>query len=234
MAASTLPLSNKFSSTGVSLKFAGNTVICHLPANCDLQRRLDALLQEFRDQGPSAHFIVLPSESRHVTIMGGVTDAVRDVGRWPQGKEQQSLAECTADFRTRLSNLPLRLGQEDLRPPYSMRVKGFRWFGAALGLVVSGSTREEEMRMRRLKDVLAYRLGVRNPGHDEYSWHISLAYQFRDVDAVTMDCLQEFLDAHVEQVGLEFELHQLEFCSFEDVTKFQHECYVGNNTNHDN
>lgn len=219
--------SNKFFPTGAAQPFPGNTILCHLPIDCPLRPRLDTLIVALNVHPLSSYFIQLSPVSWHMTVVGGVCDAVRDFERWPPGKNSQSLQECTDEFAMLFQDRNVvDLEEEGLASPYKLQVQGFQWFGAAMTIIVAGATRDEEMRLRRLKDRLAKVMGFRHPGHETYSWHISVAYLSRSLNKEQMEQLDMFLAANLEQLQVEFELGTPEFCSFQDVTSFQHLFYI--------
>lgn len=212
---------NKFSTNGVPVPFPGNTMLCNLPHSCPLLPGLNGLVNALRVHPLSNRLFILSNSSWHVTIVGGVCDAVRDPGRWPPGKNPQSLDECTAEFATRFRAADFDLGEEGLGPPYKIRTTGFKLFGTAAAVTVAGVTIDEEMRLRRLKDRLADIMGFRQPGHQSYSWHISIAYLFGSWKQHEVDKFEQFLAPHLDLLHLEFELGAVEFCTFQDVSAFQ-------------
>ncbi|RFU25263.1 hypothetical protein B7463_g11070, partial [Scytalidium lignicola] len=219
-------VSNKFSATGVPQPFAGNTIICHLPHSCPLRPGLNTLVAAFNVYPLAHRLFILSSSSWHVTVVGGVCDAVRDPGRWPPEKTSQSLEDCTAEFAARFREPEFDLGAEGLGPPYKIQVTGFKLFGTAIAVTVAGVTADEEMRLRKLKDRLAEIMGVRHPGHQSNSWHISVAYLLNDWAKDEVDRLEEFLAPYLKQLDIRFELGAPEFCTFQDVSAFQRLFYL--------
>jgi hypothetical protein len=72
----------KFNPDGSPRPFAGNTVICHLPQQARFRDVVVALGNALRSSSFGTKLAVLPSDSYHVTILGGPNDQDRcQVGR---------------------------------------------------------------------------------------------------------------------------------------------------------
>ncbi|KAF5973126.1 RNA ligase/cyclic nucleotide phosphodiesterase [Fusarium bulbicola] len=144
----------KFSPDGSALRYAGNTTVCHIPAESPLLvGPWDVYNTITSHPTLSKSFHLLPPDSWYMTVFDGVREE-----------------ECEPG---------LVLEEEGLAPPYRMRAIGFQIgrFGMALDIV--GATNEEERRMRRLRDRLADSFGFRAPNHLTYRFHVSIAYLIR-------------------------------------------------------
>lgn len=163
-----------------------------------------------------------------MTVLDGVREEECEPGMWPEGLEKQPLEVANAEFSRNLGKLGLDLKKEGLAPPYRMRVRGFGDQAVGLGLEVEGATPEEEQRMRRLRDRLADACGFRAPNHEVYEFHVTVLYWLKHVlDSEYTPALEETLSKLLPDVGIEFELGAVEFCTFQDMCAYPRVFYLG-------
>lgn len=85
------------------------------------------------------------------------------------------MEDCNAVFTSKLADFDLA----EARPPYRFRVARFLDLEAGIAVRLVPVDHDEERRMRRLRDRLAGRLGVRRPEHEGYEFHLGLGYLLR-------------------------------------------------------
>lgn len=159
-----------------------------------------------------------------MTIFEGVCDQVRDAEHWPRDLAQNApLDEVTEDFSRRLSDFSL----EDDGPPYLMMINGLDPLEVGIGIHLEARTQDEERRLRRLRDLLAERLKLKMPNHDNYGLHISIAYLLRRLTEEQERELKGLVTRVLAWGPKEFELGAPEFCTFADMCKFDRKFYVG-------
>jgi hypothetical protein len=218
----------KFSPEGVVQTYAGNTTLCHIPADSPLQAGLRALYAALNSHPILSKKIhLLPPASWHMTVLDGVREEECEPGMWPVGMEKRPLLESTSDFAQRLRQLGPELRKEGLAPPYHMRVRGFDPAVVGIGLEIEGATPGEEKRMRRLRDRIADTLGFRAPNHERYGFHVSMAYLLRHIDGADREELNKVFTQHLPAVQQEFDLRAVEFCTFENMYIFPRLFYLG-------
>ena len=218
----------KFSPEGVVQRYAGNTTVCHVPADSPLMPGLRALYATLRSHPIiSKRIHLLPQSSWHMTILDGVREKECEPGMWPPGKEKEPLEECTKDFSQKLRRLGLELEDQGLASPYHVRVMGFDPAVVGIGLEIEGATPEEEKRLRRLRDRLADTFGFRAPNHEYYRFHISLAYLMRHIDGDERLELNELFANCLPSLQVDFELGPIEFCPFENMYGYPRLFYLG-------
>lgn len=219
---------SKFSSDGVLQRFPGNTIICHLPAESLLQPGLNSVYASLSSHPVLSKLIhLLPKDSWHMTVLGGIHGDKVTPGKRPPGFQGRSLEEVTEDFSQKLRQLGLELEKEGLAPPYKMKIRGFNGAKFFIGLQVEGATAEEEKRIQLLRDRLADALGLRLPNHDTYGFHITIAYLMRYIEGKNRKMLNALFEKHLPEVQLEFELGALEFCTYENMYAFARLFYLG-------
>lgn len=166
---------------------------------------------------------LMPPESWHMTVLDGLNEESRtsrdSAWRWPAGKEQQPLDECNEEFLQRLTYLAPRLTLEGLAPPYRLQIAGIEVQSGGMHLKVEAEDDDEERRLRQLRDVLADALGFRHPTHESYQWHIGFCYLTKYLDDDETEVRRVVADVE-SAVRMKFHLDTLEFCSFENLHRF--------------
>lgn len=216
----------RFDKAGVAQPFPGNTVLLRVVAGSRLHQNLQSLVTLLTSALPEDNIAWLPAASWHITLVGGVCEFLRDETRWPPGQSTQSLKECTSNFAELLACKGVELERRGLVPPYAMRAQGLQFFGKAIGVTFTGSTDEEELRLKSLKDRIADSLGFRHPNHAEYAWHVSLAYLLEDSCANKEDILSALRPAIAASEEI-YDFGPAEFCTFKDMVSYETVCTIG-------
>ncbi|KAF5535193.1 RNA ligase cyclic nucleotide phosphodiesterase [Fusarium mexicanum] len=218
----------KFSPDGSALRYAGNTTVCHIPAESPLLVGLWDVYNTIASHPTlSKSFRLLPPDSWHMTVFDGVREEECEPGMWPEGLEKLPLDECTMNFSKTVKSLGLVLEEEGLAPPYRMRAIGFQIGQFGIGLDIVGATDEEEKRMRRLRDRLADSFGFRAPNHLTYRFHVSIAYLIRWMGDKEKREFDEAIARLLPKIRMEFELGAVEFCIFDTMLAYPRMFYLG-------
>ena len=159
-----------------------------------------------------------------MTVFEGVCDTVRNVpGHWPRDLPTDTpLDQCTAHLAKKLEGFELG----EAAPPYRLTVDGFSSFHVGILVKLRLRTAEEETRLRRLRDRLAEKTGLRMANHDCYELHLSLAYFLRHLDGAQRETLARLLEDHLAEMPREFEFGLPEFCTFENMFRFDRLFYL--------
>ncbi|KAG9606217.1 hypothetical protein KCU77_g336, partial [Aureobasidium melanogenum] len=217
----------KFHTDGTVQRYAGNTIICHLPAHSCLHPALKNIHDAYKSHETLSKYVrLMPPSSWHVTIFDGVREVECEPGMWPEGLKKDPLPQATATFSKILRESGQELKAEGLAPPYKFRVCGFDPSQVGMGLAVEGATSSEEQRLRRLRDWLADQLGFRAPNHLRYGFHMTIAYLLLPIsgeDKVALEKLQEEL---LLQMPRDFNLGPLELCTFENMEAYHRLFYL--------
>lgn len=213
----------KFNIDGSQRPFAGNTVVCHLPQQSRIRDAVTALGNDIRTSSFAKKLAILPSDSYHVTILGGVTDVDRSEKEWPRDiSVQASISDCNRAVEQRFGHfktaeeLPLRfrLDKEKTLAPQ-----------LASGLQLAPADQKEKSKLTRLRnsladDVFTYRAS----NHETFGFHISLAYQMRGFTSEEKRLYDDILQRYLPMIESEapvIELGLPEFCTFEDMYRFE-------------
>ncbi len=201
----------KFAPDGAVLPFPGNTVICHIDPKSDAHAALCEMQEEIRQSAFAALFTFLPPSSLHMTVFQGIGP---DEGNWPADLPKGASRDAvTAFFKDCL------MGQ-DLPERRSVTAKGLF---AGHSVTLEGVDPTEEARLRATRLALRELTGLRHDHFDTYTFHSTLAYPLRWVDAVEAAELVAFSDAvfapHAARLA-RIDLGPLELCNFEDMHHF--------------
>jgi hypothetical protein len=212
----------KFNTDGTRKPFAGNTVICHLPVQCEMR---DAMvrLHEKLAQAPFRHKLGLTStDSYHMTVFPGANDQDRTVSGWPSYVPlDATMEECNREVETRMEAAHLRC-----KLPLRVRVDvpaTLNYFTACT-LRMTPANREENAKLRNLRDQLASVYGFRTKDHDQYTFHITMSYQTSRFTEQEQTEYRRILRAHLRQIVAAapvLELGQPEYCVFPDMFRFE-------------
>jgi hypothetical protein len=209
----------KFEADGSARRFPGNTIIRHVDPGSALMAALTMAHEEFRRVDDGRRLALLPPSSYHMTIFEGVCDQVRTAARWPVDTPADlALDELTARFRATLAELrhgcalPFRLRAV---PPIA------KW--GPLVLALEPADDAENRKLRGLRNRLADALRLRTPDHEDYAFHITLAYAVdwpdEALDAALREAYARLADQANQDGGVSFGAP--EFCVFDDMTEFR-------------
>ena len=220
----------KFNADGSVRRFAGNTVIYHLPqqgADADAFEALLALYRRFAVT-PFMHAIApLPPSSWHMTVYGGANDSTRARGDWPTYVPLDApMAECNARVSERLRALRL-----DLTLPLRMRIDPAQVpvNGEPLMIRLLPLDRAEAARLGHIRAALGEAYALRQTKPEPYHFHITLGYFFQRLSPAQEHSMQATFAGWVRQVGTkvpEIRLGAPEFCTFEDMFAFKRQFYI--------
>jgi len=204
------------------MRFPGNTIICHLPIDSPLRPGL-LNLHKTLEEGENRHlYTLLPPESWHMTVFEGVVDAKREIGFWPDDLPLNiPLDQCTSHFAQKLDRFDLHhIG--DLE----MKVSGWQPLVDGIGLTLTSKQVSQEAELRTLRDRLSDALQLRNPQHDHYVFHLSIAYLLKKLTPAQSEALAAVLQHALANLPSGFALGVPEFCDFDDMFEFRRKFYL--------
>jgi hypothetical protein len=216
----------KFDADGGVLRYPGNTIICHVPLFSPLSDALVAVRDQLKASEFGSYLAFLPPESYHMTVFEGATHAQRKAGFWPADLAPDApLGACTHHFEQALMNfdpaceMPLRMKVAD--GPAQPDI------GSMKLIPVDDA---ENRKLRGLRDRLSSCLSIRRPDHDQYVFHITLAYHVKPMTHAQAHACQQFQAesfAWLAQAASTIELGAPEFCVFNDMYAFDNQFYLG-------
>lgn len=226
----TSEVGRKFRADGRVRTFRGNTIVCHLPQQGDGSACFNALLDIYRDLPVAAfasHMTALPPSSYHMTVFDGSNETARIAGVWPPGLSLDSPIEaCNQAFVRRLEGFRL-----DYPLPIRMRVdlENLEFAGNALAIPLTPIDEDENRRLRGLRDQLSAVTGIRSPRHDQYRFHITLAYILWELSPLQVEAVRRSMRDWGHAVAAAspvIELPMPEICTFKDMFAFNRVRYL--------
>jgi hypothetical protein len=214
----------KFRPDGTVKPFAGNTVICHVPQQCQFRDGTVAL-HDMLARSTFAHKLgILPPESYHMTIYPGANDQDRQLSSWPGGVPlDATIEQCSASIKARMETarfagpFPLRVRVD---VPRTLN------YGRASTLRMTGADAASERALRTLRDQIAAVYKFRAPEHENYGFHITVAYTMANLSKAEMAEYRTLLQKAVDQIVAAtpvLELGLPEYCTFKDMYRFNPE-----------
>ena len=163
-------IGKKFAKDGQSLPYPGNTVISDVCPGNPAYDVMSACRSMLLDSPLAPRCIPLPESSYHTTVIRGVNHLVRTADFWPAQLPQDTPFEQMDDwFETAVLSVP--------NPgPFAMRFSRARINEEDFRIQLQPADAKSEAALRRYRDEIAKALGLRLPGHDAYTFHITLAY----------------------------------------------------------
>ncbi len=213
----------KFGPDGSRRPFAGNTIICHLPQQSQVRDIVTALGDALRSSSFAAKLAILPSDSYHATILGGVNDVDRNQSEWPKDVPiEASITECNHVIGERFAKFTI---QEELPIRFRLDKETTLAPQLASGLQLAPADPSEKLKLSRLRDRLADEVfRYRSKNHSTFGFHVSLAYQMSGFTFQERREYQNMLQHHLPIIVAAapvIELGVPEFCTFEDMYRFE-------------
>lgn len=165
-----LQIGNKFNKDGTPKLYPGNTVVADVEKDNPAYGVVQSLREELERGDLGNYFIFMPGDSYHVTVIRGMNDLVREPDFWPQALDRNAPMTAVDDyFEGRVKGIP--------RPDrFHMRFDRVKIDDYDVRICLKPWDAEQESRLRSYRDQVADALGLRLPGHDTYTYHITLAY----------------------------------------------------------
>ncbi len=207
----------KFDSDGSVLTYPGNSIICfvdrvtHAPVfnlSIWLQEQLKAT--SWHDK-----YALLPPSSFHMTVIELLCDQRREPSAWSNRLPlTMDIAETDIFFHSQVSTVPA---------PSNLRMKYSRLPGSLTHIELEPADNDTCDAIWRYRDAIAEVTGVRFPDHDQYRFHISLAYhliQLTPEEEAERKALHSRLSEIVQQSDEQFVPDAPQLVFFDDMFQF--------------
>lgn len=177
----------KFSEQGKAKKYYGNTIVSKVEADNPAYHILEKLRYKYQDTSFEKTFIFLPSDSYHLTVMRGLNDQVRTEKFWPSNLDNNLNMIAVDEF---IASCVKRV-----TPPLKMQLKfdKITFDDQDLRICFQPKNNGEKEIIKKYRDALAEKIGLKLPGHDEYGLHITLAYTWQIPNDEMKEKLKEFI-----------------------------------------
>ena len=192
----------------------GNTIIRHVTKGSRSMAVLTDIQEALATCAFGHDFAYLPTDSFHMTVFEGVIDSGREDNHWPEGIDFSAPIEVVTQiylerFKSFANPGPFRMRVRDVTPN---------------GLVMEGAPSDDEKKAREWRNCLSDLLGYTKPNHDNYVFHVTLAYQLKwlppEAPALYLDLLERLLQVITAETPI-LELNPTAFCKFKTITNFE-------------
>lgn len=163
-------IGKKFEIDGQARRYPGNTVIADVQPGCSAYDVMTQLRQMVLDAGFADSMILLPEDSYHMTVIRGLNDQVRSDAFWPAALSKDAPMTAVDDY------VSAAIARTQLPGPIRMRFRGIQVNNEDFRVLLSPADDAQMQRIRAFRDAAADAIGLRLPGHDAYTCHITLAY----------------------------------------------------------
>lgn len=163
-------IGKKFHEDGTARRYPGNTVIADVVPGISAYDVMTHLRRMAIEAGFGGDMILLPEDSYHMTVLRGLNDLVRTDGFWPSALDRNAPMTAVDDY------VSAAVAGAGLPGPISMRFDGVIVGNEDFRVRVVPANDEQERTLRAFRDRAADAIGLRLPGHDVYTYHITLAY----------------------------------------------------------
>lgn len=185
----------KFFENGEVRTYHGNTVVADVTPECPAYEIMVALHQMVLDAGLDSHLILMPKDSYHMTVIRGVNDQIRKDTHWPKDLPKDTPMTEVDDYITKAvtsMEMPTRM---------HMKFDKARLSDGALTISLLPADEEQNRILREYRDRVANAIGLFLPGHDNYRFHITLAYVrvvAEGEDTARMEAMLEKMNSLIE------------------------------------
>ena len=163
-------IGRKFEKDGSVRRYPGNTVIADVRPGCAAYDAMTHLRTIAREAGLEDTMILLPEDSYHMTVIRGLNDQVRTDAYWPAALAKDATMEQADDYVQRAfesAGMPGKI---------RMRFCGVWVNEEDFRVLLEPADAEQAKILRNFRDRAAAALGLFLPGHESYTYHITLAY----------------------------------------------------------
>lgn len=162
---------SKFYEDGSVRRYPGNTCVADITPACPAYGVMSKIRQMVIDEGLDEYFTLLPEDSYHMTLIRGLNHQVRKEGFWPPLLPKDLPMPKVDDYveaAMRKAGLP-----ETCRMKFRSVNKSSK---SCIVIYLDPVDEAENKKLRDFRDRAAEEIGFRLPKHEEYNFHISLAY----------------------------------------------------------
>ena len=211
----TTEIGRKFHADGRVRTFAGNTIICFVPPDSHVFRLAEWVQMQVRSCTFAHKFAFLPPDSFHMTVMELLCDETRNAERWTSALPLDAPLAVTDDYF--IKTVPT------VAPPAAIRMRFVETTRKSFTINLRPADAETAQALRTYRDGVAAVTGVRAPDHDQYQFHISLAYRLIHLTAAEEAALDQLLttvDQYLHEHFGHFEPAAPQLTLFDDMFCF--------------
>jgi hypothetical protein len=202
----------------------GNSIISFIndeqiyPNQFQLLQKAQKIIQE---KNFGNKYIMLPPSSFHITMKDLLCDKVRDHQSW-SSKLQSDIRFSEADiFVQEQSAHPIQQIQHN---PLILKYAFMDHYANSIKLSLIPNDEDTKRALRKFRDEVSLKTGIKHGNHEDYRYHITLCYLFRRLNGEEENELNEVLgqldDLFRNELGL-LTLQPPQLTFFEDMFEFK-------------
>ncbi len=212
----------KFNPDGSARPFAGNTVLCHLPAQCAFRTAVVQLHDRLQAAPYRQKLGLTTPDSYHMTIFNGANDQDRARTGWPSYVPIDApMAVCDREVGARIAALHLHCAlpiRVRLDPAATLA------YPTACTLRMVPADDAEDAKLQSVRHKLATLFGIERPSDAHYGLHVTLSYQLAAFNQQETRAYHQLLEQQLPRIlaaAPALELGNPEFCTFPDMFYFE-------------
>ncbi len=180
-------IGRKFNQDGTAARYPGNTVIADVSAGNPAYDVMVNCLNMLKNAGMCDLFIHLPEDSYHMTVIRGVNDLVRTEAFWPSALPKDAPMNVVDDYMHRAVTSVTPLG------PIRMKFECAVITEEDFRIRMCPADEKQMQGLRCYRNAVADAVGLKLPGHDAYTYHMTLAYTWHLPNEVQRSKLESML-----------------------------------------
>lgn len=165
--------SKKFDSKGNPLSFSGCTIICKIPKDSKLSKKITNIQSLLKKFNPKKKYTYLPPSSFHMTVFDCCNASTKNTKFWPHGiNKNQNYKIISKELNKRIKNFNF---------PQKFNLKPKMLFGG-YSIILEPSSLKDKKIIKNCRNNLSKLLKIKFENHRRYVFHITLAYIFKKLD----------------------------------------------------
>lgn len=165
-----LQIGVKFNYDGTPVRYQGNSIITDIQKENPAYDVFHKISRKLKHSEFSKNLIFLPEASYHVTIIRGINDNVRKPGFWPPGLDIDAPIEKVDEY------FAAAAGAVPVWTNIKMKFNSLHINDDDVRVCLDPADSGQDQILKTYRNQVARRLGFQLPGHDEYIYHVTLAY----------------------------------------------------------
>lgn len=213
-------IGRKFNPDGSVRFFPGNTIISKVKPENSIYPVITKISDAFREADTARKYTFLPFSSLHMTMIQGVCDEDRKETLWSRYLPLDLPLSQVDDF------FEEKYKAVEALPETHMVFDTIDISGATILVRFKPETAKDAEKLKRFRDDVSEKLGVRFPDHDSYGFHISVAYLLWELDEKERAAIEETCRKLEEPLKAQrpvFTLRQPDMTYFKDMMYFSGE-----------
>lgn len=213
----TSAVGQKFYADGSVRPYPGNTIICFVDSveHASVYNRVMWAQDQLRAMSWQHKYAFLPPSSFHMTVMDLLCDQRRDPAYWSKYLPLSTdLSETDKSLISQVQTVPA---------PSTLRMKYDQMSEALTSIELEPADDATRDALWRYRDAIADVTGIRFPDHDQYKFHISLAYQLIHLtpdEIAEQEGLRKWLSQILQQSDEQFVSNVPQLAFFDDMFRF--------------